>query len=56
MRPQRPVPEQEGIRQETGQEEVTGEVEAARAAALLQPAAECSRQGISFCFLVSPEE
>ena len=56
MRVKRPAAEQKGIRQETKQEEVTGEVEMARAASLLQPAAESSGQGISFCFLNSPEE
>lgn len=54
MRGQRPAAEQNSsIGQQTRQAEVTGEVETARAAALLHPDAESSRQGISFCSLIS---
>jgi len=36
------------------QDEVTGEADTARAAALLQPDTESTRQGVSFCLLISP--
>lgn len=49
-RAQRRAAEQKGIRQETRQEEVTGEVETARAAALLQPATESRGRESPFAF------
>lgn len=46
VRAQRRAAEQKGIRQETRQEEVTGEVETARAAALLQTATKSRAQSL----------